>query len=274
MKLALIPPISWLGTSEVTNYQLMLPHLSQHPRYAAHYRALGQRPDQYIILDNGEAEGQNYLSSAQLVGLGIHFRVKEVVIPDVMGDSVETLNRMKDFFRAIRDLRSDAFGPIEVAKLKFMGVAQGKTRKEVQDCIDMMMELYGNKLTTIALPRHLLQTCDAMSARLDLAEYIANTYGIGTKDGHKEIHCLGASKISPIEMLELGAQGIVRGMDTSMPFNWAYYDKYLNHDLEIIERPKNYFDRRAGLFKADALHHNIGVMKRWAEGISPGMTND
>lgn len=264
MLLALIPPIGWLSTSEVTNYQLMLPHLVQDHIYSRHYDRLCKREDQYVILDNGEAEGQNYLSSAQLVGVGVYFRVNEIVVPDVIGDSIATLNRMKQFFKDIHDLRNDAFGPNDVARMNYMGVVQGRSRKEAQDCIDMMMELYGDKLKTLALPRHLLQSCDNFDTRLDLAQYIFHNY-TGPQGGI-QIHCLGASHLSAVECLYLAKQGIVRGMDTSMPYNWAFHGKYLNEDLEIIKRPDRYFTQRNIMFRPDALHHNIGVMRRWANG--------
>lgn len=271
MKLALIPPISWLSTSEVTNYQLMLPHLLQDHSYASHYRALAKRKDQYVILDNGAAEGQDKFTNAQLVGIGIYGQVDEVVVPDVLRDQVETLNRMSQFFDDVWGdrLRNDAFNGDDVRRLKFMGVAQGATYKEVKDCIDMMMELHGERLHTIALPRHLLETTGDATIRISLAQEIFHDYS-GPQGGIR-IHCLGASPMYAMEMLELGKQGIVDGMDTSMPYNWAYNDSYLNEAFLLktgtpIRRPPRYFSRPARNFDTDALHYNIGKCKRWANG--------
>lgn len=261
MKLALIPPISWVSTSSVTNYQLMLPQLLRDHRYTDHYRALAKQSAQYVILDNGEAEGKNYLDSAQLVGAGIFYEVSEVVIPDVIQDQIKTISRMDQFFKDIYDLRNDAFGMADVKKLKFMGVAQGKSYPEVRDCIDIMMYAHGAKLSTLALPRHLVSTVST-GIRLSLAQYIRTEYG------NVRIHCLGASPDFPEEMLELGKQGIVDGMDTSMPYNYASEGVYVDDPGWRISRPKHYFELRAGLFKTDCLHHNIGVMKRWASGTA------
>jgi len=273
MKLALIPPISWLPTSSVTNYQLMLPHLVTDRDYANHYRALAKQSRQYVILDNGEAEGQRQkFHPAQLVGLGIYCEVDEVVIPDVIGDQVETLNKMNDFFAAVGYhgsrpglLRNDAFSSGDVAKLKFMAVAQGKTYQEVYDCIKMMMDLHGEKIHTIALPRHLIETVGDHTIRLSLAEDIHADYCVGAKNKMR-IHCLGASPKWPKEMLELAKQGIVDGMDTSMPYNWAYNDLWMNQGADEVKRPPRYFSRPARNFNADALHYNIGLCKRWANG--------
>lgn len=272
MKLALIPPISWLATSTVTNYQLMLPHLLQDQHYADHYRMLAKRSDQYIILDNGEAEGKNHFSGPQLVGMGIYCEVDEVVVPDVIRDQVETLNRMNDFFKSIQgdEIRNEAFGARQIAKLKFMGVAQGTTYQEVYDCIQMMMELHGDKLHTIALPRHLLETVHDNTIRLSLAEDLATDYNAENGKAIR-IHCLGASPKYPKEMLELGRQGIVDGMDTSMPYNWAYNNLRLNDQLvDVVDyevkRPLRYFSRPARNFNQDALHYNIGICRRWANG--------
>jgi hypothetical protein len=260
VKLALIPPLSWLSTSTVTNYQLMLPHLLVDQRYADHYRALAARKDQYVILDNGEAEGKNHFSSAQLVGMGIYVRVNEVVVPDVIRDQVETLNRMSQFFKEIHDLRNDAFGKNDVNTLKYMGVAQGTNYKEVYDCIQMMMSLHKDRIHTIALPRHLLETTGDNTIRLSLAEDIKADHP------NKRIHCLGASPKWPMEMLELAKQGIVDGMDTSMPYNWAYEAVRLNEAKWEIKRPTRYFSRPARNFDQDILHYNIGLCRRWANG--------
>jgi hypothetical protein len=272
IKLALIPPISWLATSTVTNYQLMLPHLLTDQRYADHYRALAKRSDQYVIMDNGEAEGKNHFLAAQLVGMGIYCQVNEVVVPDVIQNQTETLNRMGDFFKSVLGdmLRNDAFNGDDVHKLKFMGVAQGTTYQEVYDCIQMMMELHGDKLHTIALPRHLLETVHDNTIRLSLAEDIHEDYCIDGKSKVR-IHCLGASPVWPREMLELAKQGIVDGMDTSMPYNWAYNDRYLNDQIALastheVKRPPRYFSRPARNFNQDALHYNIGLCRRWANG--------
>jgi hypothetical protein len=272
VKLALIPPLSWLSTSTVTNYQLMLPHLLEDQRYADHYRALAKRSDQYVILDNGEAEGKNHYSHAQLVGMAIFCQVDEVVIPDIMRDQVETLNRMGQFFKDVSGdmLRNDAFNGNDVHKLKFMGVAQGTNYQEVYNCIQMMMELYGKRLHTIALPRHLLETTGDNTIRLSLAEDLAADYNAENGKAIR-IHCLGASPKWPMEMLELAKQGIVDGMDTSMPYNWAYNDMYLNDSMALnarheVKRPPRYFSRPARNFNADALHYNIGLCRRWANG--------
>jgi len=263
MKLALIPPISWLSTSEVTNYQLMLPQLMSDHNYVKHYRPLTKRSDQYVILDNGEAEGQNRFGSAQLVGMAIYAEVDEVVIPDIMRDQVETLNRMEQFFKDIYDLRNDAFGPRQVAKLNFMGVAQGKTLQEVKDCIDIMVELHGERLHTIALPRHLIDTTGDMDVRVTLADYMHHNFP------DHQIHCLGAAPTYNKEMLVLGQLGMVRGMDTSMPYNYAYQGIEIDSDPEWrVQRPPRYFSRPARSFDNALLHHNIGVMKRWASGQS------
>lgn len=267
MKLALIAPISWLATSEVTNYQLMLPQLLQDQKYADHYRKLCKRSDQYVILDNGAAEGQDKFSNAQLVGIAIYAQVNEVVVPDVLRDQVETLNRMEQFFKDIEGdkLRNDAFNYDDVRKLKFMGVAQGRTLQEVKDCIDIMMELHGERLHTIALPRHLIETTEDMSARIDLSMYIFNEY-TGPQGGI-QVHCLGAAPTYNKEMLLLGQLGTVRGMDTSMPYNYAYQGVEIDSDTAWeIKRPPRYFSRPARNFDNTILHHNIGVMKRWANG--------
>lgn len=265
MKLALIPPISWISTSSVSSYQLVLPHLLMFPKYSEHYMAMGNNKHAYVILDNGEAEGVNNETNAQLCGRAVYLKADELVIPDTMYNSVETINRMEKFFKDVSDIRNDAFGSAQIKKIRKMAVIQGRTVKEAKTCIDMIMEVAGHKVHTLALPRHLVATCEQKDVRLELAEYIFMNY-TGPQGG-VDIHCLGAAPSYPREVLDIAKQGYVRGMDTSMPYNYAHEGWEIDNPSPVpVLRPKGYFHLRAGQFNTEVLHHNIGVYKRWASG--------
>ena len=151
MKLALIPPISWISTTSCTDYQLLLPQLLMYPKYVEHYTRLAKSEDQHLILDNGANEGAQ-VNSTSLVRMADEVGVDEVVVPDVLLDDVATLSRMATFFDRVKDK--------DVGNLKYMGVAQGSTEEAVHSCISTMMSEFGSKLHSIALPRHLLETLD------------------------------------------------------------------------------------------------------------------
>ena len=261
MQIALIPPISWLSTTEITHYQLMLPHLLKSRKYNEHYERLCSDKQQYVIMDNGEAEGENTQSDAQLIGRALYMKANTVVIPDVMGESVKTLNRLEEFFASISNLDNGAFTSKDVfRKLRFMAVVQARTLPEALNTADLTMEIAGEKIHTLALPRLLSEATQNSGARLHLAEYISRNYP------DVQIHCLGAAPSFPQEMKALAEQGIVTGMDTSMPFYYAYYGFKMDQP-EPIARPYGYFHKKAKDFNTDILHYNIGLCRRWVGAI-------
>lgn len=269
MRLALIPPVSWLATSATTTYQLMLPHLFSSLKYTDYFRRLAYEKTHHLILDNGEAEGENNLPVWKLFDLAISIQANELVVPDVMGNHLATVNYMDLFFKEFDMIQSQGYLPLHKVKdLKFMVVVQGNTVQEARDCIDMIMQHAGGKIHTLALPRHLIATTDIRGVRLDLADDIFQKY-IGNGLPNLEIHCLGAAPSFPREMLYLAQQGIVRGMDTSMPYNYAFKGWRIDALApQHVTRPAGYFSLPDNEFDNGMLHHNIGVCKRWANGES------
>lgn len=172
-------------------------------------------------MDNGAAEG-NLVSNFDVVRLATELKCNELVLPDVMGDFNETLNAVERYLDDL-DLRSLWMG-------KYMAVVQGVTEEEVKDCIDYYEQ--EDAIDTIALPRILGNTFHR-SVRLELAAYIRSIYG-----PDKEIHCLGAfAYIEEVEALHM--QGIVRGLDTSLPFVLGKAGIELMPGCEFVSRGNN-----------------------------------
>lgn len=243
IKLALIAPYAHANVIQHTDYQLLLPQCLHNPRYEAAYRK-ARRNGSYLILDNGIAEGIE-TSPTILTEVADRYMVNEVVVPDTLGDAVETLKQAFTFM----NWSSDAFN--------YMGVVQGSTFGECFDCI------YGFSsmayITTLGIPRHLL-TKLGEDARIRIVAHIRKQY-----DDRFYLHLLGTN---PDSMDELTGYGRlyrmygVRGIDTSAPFNYSLAGVSLAAAKHIaVSRPQNYFDLH--IDDSELNYANLCIIKDW-----------
>lgn len=249
VKLALIPPIELLELTDETNCQLALPHLLTNETYRYVYQKHCDDPEQYVILDNGEAEGVR-MDTSELVHLAFAMGVDELVVPDTIKDARATWEQYKKFL----GWYSDNIDPADV-DLNFMFVLQGKNIDEFFGMADRVTGRF--RAQTIGIPRHAVETCHDDTVRLRLAKYIKQ------RNQHKEIHLLGGSPSVPWELRYFQhAQGIVRSTDTSSPFNFAYANQTITTSSGV-RRPDFYFDLPYESFNKHALDFNIAHLKRW-----------
>lgn len=247
VKLALIPPFQQLQTTDITSIQLMLPQLLRNTEYAKYYRKHCDNSDQYVILDNGAAENDQW-TWEQLQIVAEEFPVNEIVLPDVMGDAQATCDKAFDILGSLSTTK--------VLPYKLGVVATGTSTEEAYAMVRELTAYYPY-LQVIYIPR-LLVTSEYKMARIDLALKLHQVY----KD-EIEIHFLGASKYFPHELHAAAQYGIVRSMDTSMPYNYAYHLAAVDQDGEI-SRPDNYFDQLMSMQQQDFMRYNILQMLRWS----------
>lgn len=207
----------------------------------------------FIMLDNGAAEGLEY-GPRHLLRLAKEVEANEIIIPDTLGDYLETISKAK------------AFVPFADPDFKYMAVVQGSTVEEVLKCLyyftsapDMMY------VTCLGLPRR-LNTIEP-HLRAVLASTIIRE-GIDTKF---QIHFLGYSKqVREITTLTNVTEGHMaphwdapgfRGIDTSMPIYMGLAGRYILEDA-YMERPANYFDITHDRY--EQVMANINAFLIWA----------
>lgn len=245
MKAALIPPRGYFNTALRSDYHLVLPQIP-YDRYEHLYSNLVDETD-FIILDNGAAEGQ-LVTDGALTNAMFTYGANEVVVPDVISDMQATVAH------AIRFLTSQYLPSFT----KPMLVVQGKTLTEVQQCIDIFSETWPE--ATLGIPRHLLGTLHDGSARAHVLSYIESTWG------EKTVHLLGTHPKYPAEIKVLAeAFPWVRGVDTSMPYNFTIAGELLTEASPGVARPDGYFDQVHKL-DGDLLDRNIRTYLEWASG--------
>lgn len=205
--------------------------------------------DHYMIIDNGAAEGSS-VSDRDLIRAASRMGADEVVVPDVLRDFRATVSRVEAFFN------EGSYLDLSPAT-RFMVVAQGSTITGVKKCIDLYMDSFDD--TVLGIPRHLLTTLDTKLARVYVLNYIQDKYPDTT------VHLLGTNTVWTREVMFIAKEfPWVRGIDSSMPYNYAIAGKRLD-DLHQVDRPEKYFDYVHNVDE-DLLWHNINVFMEWASG--------
>lgn len=272
MKLALITPVSFLGhATSRSNYHLVLPELLMaYPEYYHAYAILAENPDHYLILDNGAAEGE-LVNNETLLKLATSLGVDEVVAPDVLRDRDGTVTRSLEFLLEY----GIGFRDGRYRELNIGIVGQGDNAKEAKLCIaEIVSHGVSDPIKTIHIPRLLVKGRETRYARIDLAMDFKREFRYNKYD----IHLLGASPVWPKEIRAAAGTRIIRGMDTSMPFNYAYAREWLEGTTKQVWRPPGYFDlrraqfygsgvgKRQGTTRGDILDTNLEVVFQWARG--------
>jgi len=253
MKLALIPPVDLLEHTARTDFQLMLPHLVrgkvlQSGRYAHTYRMHCDDPNQYVILDNGEAEGQ-LQSIVDLFRIAREYGVDELVIPDEIANAEGTRKRYEQFRRALETHTTAAF----VRDTNFMYVLQGTTYEEFVD--EALWAIEEDHIDVLGVPRHMIETLKMEDARFRLASRLVN-------ESDKPLHLLGNSPLYSAELADFDWPSNVRSTDTSSPFNYAYSSLFLDDGL-VQRRPSGYFNLPHETFNQMCLDRNIQLLQEW-----------
>jgi hypothetical protein len=244
-RLALIPPIEMLEYTDLTRVQLMLPHLvAESAAYEYTYQRHCQDSRQFVILDNGAAEGVTFPSSG-LLDMALSFGVDEVVIPDTIKDIDATISKADRFLQ-------EAFLLREPILPRFMFVIQGKNVAEFKEAILWASRLVS--IDTIGIPRHAIQTCDDFNVRGKLADY-AMELAPG-----KSVHLLGTSGKNITELRDIKWPQNVRSVDTSAPFNYAYELKYIRKGTDI-RRPPGYFHMPFETFSESHVDSNVNWLR-------------
>jgi hypothetical protein len=262
VSLALIPPHALQFDSiEPGATYLLLPQFFEDPTYRAYVKQAIETCS-LSILDNGAFENVEGFPAERLASLAEEFGIKEIVIPDVLGDRQGTVDRLIDF--ALRDL-DDLSHP----KPRHMAVVQGTSYDDCRRCIDQMVEIKDEyalvSLKGFGIPKHLGKTTEGneitrSSIRLRLANYIHSKY-----EGRFQVHFLGANPAWIGELLHLQTYR-VRSIDTSLPYVYGLQgldlnDQYVQDNVDL-ERHEEYFDFVPDDEQLRLIRGNIEFMKR------------
>jgi len=257
MEAALIPAkgLEIYALRSTFHLALAIPTALKNPLYVGAYRRAASRGD-YIVLDNGAAEGQT-APDKQLLEAARMLRAQEIVAPDVIKDSFATIARTKTF--------CSKFGE-DLVGLKVMAVAQGNKLANFRTCIDNLARL--SKVGVIGIPRHIIDTLDSKAARIDLANWIQEAYPL-----RFGIHLLGTN---PRWLHEIKSAATyaphIRSVDSSLPFTYTIQNTRLSTTTKTFTRHPRFFTMDWSRdVPANLLRDNIQTFMEWA-GAKIGTT--
>lgn len=225
MQVALITPTQMLQThGNMTLFHMILPDQLKTFSNNGYYTFYRHQAIGYKILDNGAAEGDQ-VHPVQLIELAQELQVNEVVVPDEMGNTRDTIQKAMEFDHVARRFPT---------RFKYMGVLQGRTLAQLEMCLEYYIRQPW--ISTIAFPR-ILQEYWHPLIRL---EFIRNLERI-IREAHKEIHCLGSTRY-PQEVRQLAKLGYVRSIDTCVPAELARQGLVLDGDVQYEGRGQGFFE--------------------------------
>jgi hypothetical protein len=250
MKLALIPPKGLEQYALRQDFHLMLAQVNSQVYRSTYLSAISRRD--YVVMDNGAAEGAP-VPDLMLLQLARTYRPAELVLPDVLRQQQQTINRVAAFLRMIDSNHG----------MKYMAVLQGQSYEEIARCAAAFA--MHPEITAVGVPRHLINTLDDITARRRIVSALHKNLA-----DRFELHLLGTNPRFPKEVYYCAKyHPYVRSVDTSMPFNYAIAKQALTPTASIW-RPEGYFDRTfAHRIDYQLLEHNVEVMRAWSRGEHP-----
>lgn len=214
-KIAHIVSRDCLELIERNHYHMCLAHLvyeearnddvdwaTMDNRYTKFYRRMSDE-GKFVLMDNGAAEGSQ-LQIGDLLDMYELVKPTEIVVPDTLNDSVDTLKKMERFVSRYADL-----------PYRFMGVPQGKNLQEWVDC---MFEMLGcTRINSIGISKFLNISTGIDTIRLDAASITQTLANVrGRRD--IEIHLLGCDEGPAIVKRIQETVPMVRGCDSAFAY--------------------------------------------------------
>ena len=178
-------------------------------------------------MDNSLIELGKPLPMTAVLEAGELVNASVVVLPDVLGDRIATLNASTKATLELDELRASS--PY-ARSVRTLGVAQGQTTDDVFSCARDMVQLLG--VDIISIPRHVTGT---IGTRINLVRMVAK-YG-------KPIHLLGFSNNLFDDMWCMKVKGVM-GIDSAVPIWYGLQGFQLPTTPPVVanfgKRPSDY----------------------------------
>ena len=239
MKVAIIPPSSYIGKWDISDIHLILAHkLKEDKKYYEGYKKVKG----YKIVDNGAFEGRT-TSFGEVVKLAEELGANEVQLPDYMYDYKRTYKEATKALEKYSDI-----------KFKIQFVIQGKNFEEFKKAVDFAMN--NNFVLGIPFLPSKKVFKKEFAPREPLLAWIAKEYG---EDSLKNVHLLGCNDVFEFHSYLYQR---CRSMDTTFPIKLGIFKKKLP-TLEDVSRPENYFDiNNLSKEQIDYIIHNVTYIKQ------------
>lgn len=244
MKIGTVLPTFYLSLEKRSDYHLCLAHqVEKDPRYEYFYRDQAVNGS-FVILDNGIVETGTPLPIEDLVRLADRIKCQEMVLPDSLFNSSETLRGSYHALSYISLIQ-------QIRKRKLMVVPQGKTPEEWISCVKDMLswdvDTFG--ITRFLVPRVFISRLEALRRVPELI------------DSTRDIHLLGCPEfptLSEISEIDKTFPGRIRGIDSGIAAIYAQNGLSMASD---IEKPCRTIDLDTKSLDYSLLKDNIRIWK-------------
>lgn len=224
-----------------------------------------QQYGHFIILDNGAYELKAAMDDTKYSQVIAQLRPNEVILPDVLFNSKESMARAENFYHTHGFLFSEESAKAHNRhKINGIAVIQAETRQNATidfNEIEKQLHFYHTKLhvKTICIPKHFGH--DRPYGRVDFTEQLHQFF---TRNPQWldifNVHYLGLACI--VELAELPKYPWIRGIDTAAAFVYAYHKMALADYQDTVSgkdcsRPANFFELKDLPYGTRFLNNNI-----------------
>lgn len=223
-KIAQIVSVPHLEQIENNHYHMCLAHLVGNTEYAKFYERMS-REGKFVLMDNGAAEGSQ-LTANELLKMYALINPTEIVLPDTLNNSLDTLRKTFNFIHEHKDL-----------PYRFMGVPQGKDFAEWCMCAEAMLR--EPRINTIGVSKFLNIATGNDEIRVAAVAFLRKMAKLLDRERDIEIHLLGCDEGPAIVNAIQELFPMVRGCDSAFAFIATQAGMEITEDTE---RPEGEID--------------------------------
>jgi hypothetical protein len=257
MKFCPINPIPDLPSLQMpkNDMHLLLTHLGDDFRYSEFYSRRRQEGD-YLIVDNGAYEFGKSLPLEAVIEYAYHIKAQEVVVPDIMRDSVGTYEL---FRQSLNKVPGD---------MRVMVVPQGEDRTTWMWCAKKMLDVFDTKsdVSVIGISKVYEEFTGGRYGLLEWLSVARGKVGINF-----DVHLLGYDKLTSVEVLQRDFPW-VRSIDSAKPTVLAIHGIKYSTAAEVRlhgsqhKRSGDYFKTELTEKQIEDARENIALVTEVAAG--------
>lgn len=187
-------------------------------QYTEFYDKIGHDPDKLLIMDNGVIEGDQFLIS-NICDVAETIGASEIILTDKLKDAIGTFDSVAADISYIHQRYTDHRRKVPFG---LMVVPQGNSLQEWVDNAELLVSSFPDYISTIGVPKHLVETCGMRDARIQAIAQLAAR--INTADYN--FHLLGCWT-NPLEVLAIAKASadckipMVRSCDSIIAYKYA-----------------------------------------------------
>lgn len=273
MKISFITPVGSLQDfAPLSDFHLIIAGFVQpDSKYTKFFKSRSE----YVVLDNNLFEDHIALPTEDLINRAVMVDADEVVAPDVLFDSEETVKSAIDFINSVTYVKDEdkhelpfMDEPTYTKDIKVMVVPQGKNPEDWIKCYQKITDIEGVDvigLSCLSIPHSFSKITGVKTIMENRLLCVQQLIDEGLVFNDVEYHLLGCG--NPLELMYQKQHDWIRSCDTSSPIvhgiHGILYDPYLGL-LEPKVQEKLDFGSTIPKGKYKNILRNMVILKKLA----------